>query len=237
LTQQPSAAGPERRSPTSRAEDSARRRTIARRRTAVAVGGVAVVAIAAILLSGGKVPLVDDGPDGPDGFSFELGKVQATTISRTPRSELNDVAREAGAGVKETMDELYFRAFVDQGSWGDHGTAFELFEGRAATSAGSDAEVLTLGSTANDEFEALDRASGTLTVSVLTDAKDAPVSAVAQVEFEATVEARGGGTSTQVVSIGSFFLRPVEGAWRIFAYEVDREDVEAAATGPSGSPS
>lgn len=196
-----------------------------------------MVAVAAILLSGGTVPLVDGGPDGPGEFGFRLGKVQATTISRTPRSELNDVAREAGAGVKETMDELYFRAFVDQDSWGDYEAAFELFEGPAATRAGSDAEVLTLGSTANDDFEALDEASGTLTVSVLTDAKDAPVSAVAQVEFEATVEARGGGPSTQIVSIGSFFLHQVEGVWRIFAYEVDREDVEAAATSPSGSPS
>ena len=195
-----------------------------------------MVAIAAILLSGGKVPLVS-GPSGPDGFSFQLGKVQATTTSRTPRSELNDVAREAGAGVKETMDELYFRAFVDQGSWGDYEAAFELFEGRAATRAGSDAEVLTLGSTASDDFEALDEASGTLTVSVLTDAKDAPVSAIARVEFEATAEAQGGGSSTQVVSVGSFFLREVDGAWRIFAYEVDREDVEAVATSPSGSPS
>jgi hypothetical protein len=193
-----------------------------------------VVAVAAIVLSGGKVPLVS-GPSGPNEFSFQLGKVQATTMSKTPRSELNDVAREAEAGVKETMDELYFRAFVDQDSWGDYEAAFELFDGRAAARAGSDAAVLTLGSTANDDFEALDEASGTLTVSVLTDAKDAPVSAVAQVEFEATVQARGGGPSTQVVSIGSFFLRQVEGAWRIFAYEVDRDDVEAAATSPSGS--
>jgi hypothetical protein len=196
-----------------------------------------VVAIAAILLSGGEVPLIDGGPDGANGFSFQLGKVQATTISRTPRSELNDVARQAGVDVKETMDELYFRAFVDQGSWGDYEAAFELFEGRAAASAGSDAEVLTLGSTASDDFEAIDEASGTLTVSVLTDAKDAPVSAVAQVEFEATAEAQGGGPSMQVVSVGSFFLREVNGAWRIFAYEVDREDVEAVATSPSGSPS
>jgi hypothetical protein len=237
LTQQPPAADPARRSPTSRAEDSARRRTVARRRIAVAVGGVAVVGIAAILLSGGKVPLVDTGPDGPDGFSFQLRKVQATPISRTPRSELNEVAREAGAGVKETMDELYFRAFVDEGSWGDYGAAFELFEGGAVERAGSDADVLTLGTTANDDFDALDEASGTLTVSVLTDAKDDPVSAVARVEFEATVQARGGGSATQVVSVGSFFLREVDGAWRIVAYQVDRNDVEAAAPSPSGSPS
>ena len=203
----------------------------------MAVGGVAVIAIAAIVLSGGTVPLIDGGPEGPDEFSFRLRKVQATPITRTPRSELDDVAREAGAGVKETMDELYFLAFVDQGSWGDYEAAFELFEGRAAARAGSDAEVLTLGSTANDDFEVMDEASGRLTVSVLTDAKDAPVSAVAQVEFEATVEARGGGPSTQVVSVGSFFLREVDGAWRIFAYQVDRDDAEAAAPSPSGSPS
>ena len=160
-----------------------------------------MVAIAAILLSGGTVPLIDAGPDGPDGFSFQLGKVQATTISRTPRSELNDVAREAGAGVKETMDELYFAAFVDQGSWGDYGPAFELFEGSAAARAEADQEVLTLGATAGDDFDSIDAASGTLTISVLTDDQDAPVSAVADVEFEATVEGADGGTSTQVVSL------------------------------------
>ena len=196
-----------------------------------------MVAVAAILLSGGKVPLIPDGSNGPGEFSFRLGRVQATPITRTPPSELHDAAREAGAGVKETMDELYFRAFVDEGSWGDYEAAFELFEGRAAASAGSDTEVLTLGSTANEDFEALGEASGTLTISVLTDADDAPVSAVAQVEFEATVEAQGGGSSTQVVSVGSFFLRQVDGAWRIFAYQVDRDDVEAVAPSPSGSPS
>jgi hypothetical protein len=196
-----------------------------------------VVVIAAILLSGGKVPLVDGGSNGPGDFSFRLGRVQATPITRTPPSELHEVAQEAGAGVKETMDELYFRAFVDQGSWGDYGAAFELFEGQAATRAGSDEDVLTLGPTANDDFESLEPTSGTLTISVLTDAEDAPVSAVAQVEFVATAQARGGGSSTQVVSVGSFFLRQVDGAWRIIAYRVDREDVEAAAPSASGSPS
>jgi hypothetical protein len=236
LTDQRPAADPERRSRSSRAQDSARRRTIARRRIAVAVGGVAVVVIAVILLTGGEVPLID-GPDGPSGFGFQLGKVQATPITRTPPPELHDAAQEAGAGVKETMDELYFRAFVDQDSWGDYGAAFELFEDGAAARAESDQEVLTLGSTAADEFESIEAPSGSLTISVLTDQQDAPVSAVANVQFEATVQTEGGGTSTQVVSVGSFFLRQVEGAWRIFAYDVDRNDVETSAPSPTGSPS
>jgi hypothetical protein len=237
LTQQPPAADPARRSSTSRAQDAARRRTIARRRVAVVVGGVAVVVIAAVLLSGGTVPGIGGGPTGPGEFHFRLGKVQATPVTRTPPSELHDAAREAGAGVKETMDELYFRAFVDEGSWGDYEAAFELFEDRAATRAGSDAEVLTLGSAASDDFEGIDQASGTLIVSVLTDTKDTPIGAVAQVEFQAIVQAKGGGTSTEVVSVGSFFLRQVDGAWRIFAYRVDRDDVAAASQSPSGSPS
>ena len=159
--------------------------------------------------------------------------MQATPITRTPPPELHDVAQEAGVGVKETMDELFFAAFVDQGSWGDYGAAFALFEGSAAARAESDEEVLTLGATAGDDFDSIDAASGT----VLTDDEDAPVSAVADVEFEATVEGADGGTSTQVVSIGSYFLRQVDGAWRIFAYDVDRDDVEAEAPSPSGSPS
>jgi hypothetical protein len=201
----------------------------------VAVGGLAVVVIAVILLNGGKVPF-KNGPKGPHDFIFQLGKVQATPITRTPPSELHDVAQEAGAGVKETMDELYFLAFVDQGSWGDYGAAFELFDGRAAARAESDQEVLTLGVTANDDFASLEHTSGTLTISVLTDKKDAPVSAVADVQFLADAEAKD-GTSTQIVSVGSYFLRQVDGVWRIFAYQVDREDVAGVTPSPSGSPS
>jgi hypothetical protein len=134
------------------------------------------------------------------------------------------------------MDELYFRAFVDQGSWGDYGAVFELFEGQAATRAGSEEDVLTLGPTANDDFESLEHTSGTLTILVLTDADDAPVSAVANVRFLADAKGKN-GSSTQIVSVGSYFLRQVDGDWRIFAYLVDRDDVDAASTSPSGSPS
>ena len=193
-----------------------------------------MIAIAAILLSRGDVPLIDDGTTG---FGLELGKVQATPTTRTPPPELHDAALEAGAAVKETLDELYFSAFVDEGSWGDYGAAFELFDGAAAARAESDAEVLTLGSAAGETFDSLDAPSGTITILVLTDRQDAPVSAVADVEFEATARGAGGGASTQVVSVGSFFLRQVDGAWRIFAYQVDRSDVETGGASPSGSPS
>jgi hypothetical protein len=234
VTAQSPVADPERPTPTRRSADAARRRVIARRRAAVGIGILAVVGIAAFALLGGNVPLID-GPQGPGGFSFDLGNVRASPITRTPPADLQDVAREAGEGVKATMDELYFLAFLDTGSWGDYAAAFELFEGAAARRAEADAAVLTLGPTARDEFESMGAASGTLLVSVLTDADDEPVTAVAEVQFQADAEGKDGST-TEVVSVGSFFLREVDGAWRIFAYRVDRAD-ETVAASPSGSPS
>jgi hypothetical protein len=235
LTDQPPAAESARRSRTSRGADAARRRVIARRRAAVALGVVTLLVIGGFLLLGGDGSgPSDDGPQSP--FSFALGNVKALPITRTPPADLKDTARDAGVGIKATMDELYFRAFVDQSSWGDYGAAFALFDGRAASSAQTDAEILTLGLAANDDVEALDTPGGTLRISVLTDKKDAPVTAIAEVEFQANAQ-RKDGTSTQIVSLGSFFLRQVEGAWRIFAYRVDRDDQAAGGTTPSGSPS
>ena len=208
---------------------------IARRRIAVGIGVLAVVGIGLFALLGGDVPLIDSGPNGPGEFAFELRRVRATPVTRTPAAELRDVAGEAGDDIKATMDELYFRAFVDTGSWGDYSEAFELFDGAAATRAEADTAVLTLGPTAGDQFESMHDASGTLLISVLTNAKDRPVTAMAEVQFQADAEQKD-GTTTEVVSTGSFFLRQVEGAWRIFAYRVDRAD-QSVAGSPSESPS
>lgn len=196
---------------------------------------VALLAVGGFLFFGGDVSLINE-PSGPGEFSFALGNVQASPITDTPPPQLKDIAREAGASIKETMDELYFRAFVDSSSWGDYAAAFELFEGEAAASAELDTEVLTLGPTANDDFEAMASPSGTLTIAVLTDKKDVPVTAVAEVQFLADAQ-RKDGTSTEISSSGSFFLRQVDGAWRIFAYRVDRADQAAEEPSPTGSPS
>jgi hypothetical protein len=236
LTEPPPAADPARRSRSSRGDDAARRRAKARWRVAIAVVVVALLVIGGVLLLGGDLPVIDGGPDGPGAFAFELGNVTASPTSDTPPSELRDVASEAGTGIKETIDELYFRAFVDTGSWGDYEAAYELFDGRAATRAEADAEVLTLGPTANDTYDRLEDASGSLTIAVLTDRQDVPATAIAEVRFEATAEA-GGGRATQIESVGTFFLREVDGAWRIFAYRVDRSDETVAGSSPTGAPS
>jgi hypothetical protein len=236
LTDQPPAADPTRRSPSSRVDDAARRPATARWRIAIAVVVVALLAIGGFLLLGGDVPLVDDGPDAPGEFSFEMRGLQGSSTSRTPPPELRDAVREAGTGVKATMDELYLRAFVDSESWGDYGDAYALFEDRAAARAEADAEILTLGPDAGEVYDALTPTTKTLSIAVLTDLKDAPASAIAEVRFLADAE-RKDGTSTQISSSGTFFLRRVEGVWKVFAYRVDRDDQTAEAPSPTGSPS
>jgi hypothetical protein len=236
LTDQPPVADPTRRSSSGRVEDAARRRAATRWRIAIAVAVVALLAIGGFLLFGGDVSLIDNGPTGPGEFAFDLKGVRASATSKTPPAELRDAVREAGTGVKATMDELFFRAFVDTDSWGDYASAYELFDGPAAERAEEDAEVLTLGTDASDVFEALTPATSTLSVAILTNLKDVPSTAVAEVQFLADAEKKD-GTSTQISSTGSFFLRQVDGVWRIFAYRVDRGDEEAVAPSPSGSPS
>jgi hypothetical protein len=204
-------------------------------RIAIAVVVVALLAIGGFLLFGGDVPLLDE-PDGPGEFSFEMKGLRASTTSRTPPAELRDTIREAGTGVKATMDELYLRAFVDTDSWGAYEAAFVVFDGPAAARAEADGDVLTLGADANDVYDALTPTTKTLSITILTDRKDAPASAIAQVRFQADAQ-RQDGSSSQVSSTGTFFLRPVEGEWKVFAYRVDRDDEASQEPSPTGSPS
>ena len=238
LTDHPPAAETARQPRTESRSDAARGRT-ARRRVALLVTGVVVLlAIVAgvVLLGGGDVPLLNPGPTGPGEFAFQLGNVVPTPLSDTPGASLQGAARQTGEDVKATMDELYLRAFVDTDQWGDYEGAFAMFDDDAAARAQADAAVLTLGLDANDVYDAMDSASGQLQISVLMDQKDRPATAIADVEFVADAERKDGST-TEIQSTGSFFLRKVGGEWRVFAYRVDRDDETTGAPSASGSPS
>lgn len=236
MAHDPTAGAPARQSRSERAEEAARRRSKIRRRVAAAVGVVALAGVAAFLLLGGEVPIIDGGPTGPAEYTFDLKSVKAAPTSETPPGELEDVARSAATGVEDTMDQLYFLAYVDEDSWGDYGGLTDLFVGKAAARAEADTEVLTLGADANDVYGSLDAPPGTLRVIVLTDAKDGPASAIALVRFRAETT-RKQGSPTTITSTGSFFLHPVDGAWRVYAYRIDRDEEPRSSASPTGSPS
>ena len=119
---------------------------------------------------------------------------------------------------------------------GHRGAAFAMFDGPAADRAEGDGDVLTLGADADEVYDALTPTTKTVSITILTDPKDAPASAIAEVKFQADAQRQDGAT-TQVSSSGEFFLHLVEGEWKVFAYRVDRDDQSSEEPSPTGSPS
>lgn len=169
------------------------------------------------------------GDEGPTAFSFDLKRVKAAPVTDRTPSDLQGEADTAADAVKATMDLFYFDAYVDRDAWGAYDEAFALLQDPAASTAESDADVLTLGTTAAQDYEALVGQSGTLSVVVLTNEEDVAVSAIARVVFHADGRLSSGGT-TRITSVGSYFLRPGDEGWSIFAYSVDRNEEEAPSS-------
>lgn len=231
----------------SEANSTPRRVSSSSKRAAVARRRAIVIAIAALVLAGAGVYLLTGGRDG-DGlggiigdpgpptpeFAFELKRVVPETTSETPSRQLRNEAGEVADGVKSTLDELYYDGFVEHDTWGDFGEIEELFDGGARDQAEADLDTITLGASGSETYTFLRPARGTVVVDVLTDPADRPVLALASVRFVGTAEAED-GTFTSVRSSGSFFLRHVEGGWKIYAYRVERDDRSAKGPSASGS--
>ena len=230
MTDQPPAA-PARPSRTDRTE-AERRRTLWLR----IAGGVAVLALLGVVAF---FLLGDGGPGGPGfvdlgptGFSFELKRAKAAPVSDLKPADLQEEADQAAEAIKATMDHFYFEAFVNRDAWGSYEDAFALLQDPAAASAGSDADVLTLGTTAAEDYETVEAPAGSLNVVVLTNEDDVAVTAIARVVFRMNAQLAAGGT-TRITSTGSYFLRPADEGWAIFAYRIDRNEREASEPSPT----
>lgn len=201
---------------------------------------IAAGVAALVLAAGGYLFFRDGGPgliggsDGdPAGFRFDASVLPVVTTTGKVDDRTRDRGKEAGRRVAVVLGTLYGTTFVDDGSWGDYGAAWELFEEAAAERAEADVEILTLGAEAGGLYETLTPETATLTVSVLTDRQNQPTSAVAVVDFVARATLSEGGATT-VASEGSYFLRQADGIWRIYAYRVTRDE-QAALSPPSPS--
>lgn len=189
-----------------------------------------------LLLSGGEiddiVPFIQSDPDVT--FTFETVNVETVTTGR-PGDAPGSLAKRAAARIETVMNGLYTVTFADTQYWGDYGDAWGFFDETAAEGAEADVDVLTLGAEANDVYDTITPDDTTLTIHVLTNERSRPISAIAEVAFAAST-ALGDGTATTVTSEGSYFLRPTEDGWLIYAYRVDRNE-EAASPSPSAEAS
>jgi hypothetical protein len=200
-----------------------------------------IIAVAALggggyyFLSGGEVLFIAK-PEPPITFTFEDVKIETTTTSDTKGSVPEKRAERAAEQVGTVLNSFYTIAFVEDDYWSEYGDAWSLFEQDAAEQAEADLTILTLGPQAHDLYETLTPEHSLLTITILTDANDRPTSAIAEVSFVAGAVLRD-DTATTITSEGSFFLRPADGGWLIYAYRMDRDEQAAAPPSPSAEAS
>jgi hypothetical protein len=161
-------------------------------------------------------------------FAFKIKQVKANTTTDAGPSKVIRVAKDAAGQVKSQLDILYYDAFVDPKHWDgdDYDDVWDLFDSGAKDQAESDIQTLTLGEGAGDVYDFVQPHKGGLTIHVLTDASNQPAEALAQVTFTA-VATLDDGTYTKIVSTGHYFLKPVDGQWRIYSYDIKRQERKA----------
>ncbi|HEX6844670.1 MAG TPA: hypothetical protein VF235_06080 [Actinomycetota bacterium] len=220
--------------PPGRTQKTAQRSQVARRR--VIVGGVVALlaagGLAFLLTRGDGIPIIDDLIDNREvpQVAF-VPTVKVSTTTETKPGALEEAATPAGEGVATTITALFQGAFVDPDVWeGDdyEGVFQEVMTEPAVAEALSDVDVLTLGTGAGDVYDWIVPDVEKLQVRVLTDTQDAPIQAIATATFKATAE-HDDGTYTKISVTGSYFLREEGGSWRIFAYDVERNEKKTSA--------
>ena len=200
---------------------------------AVAVLGV----LAFVLFRGGG------GLGGPDNtippFDFKVTKALPMVVTQKDPNQFAGQAQAVANEVTKTMTALYTEAFLDPENWrhGSYEDVWPLFDEASRASAQQDGATITLGPNAGDMYEKVGRPRGTIGVKVLIDKEDRPSTAVAIVKFTAFGTGKD-GTYTRIVSKGQYFLRPGDGGWTVYAFQVRRGDhVTTPKPGPSGSSS
>jgi hypothetical protein len=200
-----------------------------------------VLAVVAVLAVGGLAFALTGGNDGPLGplvpgtgepdrvtpeFAFREGKAQAVaTVAAQSAKQLDAEAQRVSKETTTVIDDLYTAAFLDPDNWtnGTYDSAFEVFDEASGQEARSGLDALTAGASAGETFDDIQPGPSVIHSRVLMDAKGQAASVVARVTFTARA-ANTDGTITLLVSDGEFFLRPVDGEWKVVAFDVRRAD-------------
>jgi len=154
-------------------------------------------------------------------FSFRIRRVTAASVGDTPS---DDTLQATAEEIRETLDALYVAGFIDPDEWegGTFPAVIELFGPGTQERAEADLQALSLGDSFS-EIRSVEPALGTMSVRVLLDAEQRPVSAVAITRFVADGSDRS-GQALLVRHRGSYYLAPDEdGRWVIVGYDVTGE--------------
>lgn len=153
-------------------------------------------------------------------FAFTRGQTQFVSIGGSAANLTPEQREAARAGVDTVLNDIYDAGFVTKSRWenGAFTGVFQHFAPAAAEMAQEDLAELTLGPEAQ-RLQSVKPENGVLEVGFLMN-KQEPLAAIAETDFLATGKLSGGG-NLAVSHQGKFFLRLIDGAWRIVGYEVD----------------
>jgi hypothetical protein len=230
---------PERRTdPTpKRSETTQTRSSVARKRVvAGSVAALALVGVGAFFMTrnaDGIIPFF--GGEKPPALTFDLQKVTIETTTDTKAKDVRDASQSAADQVKAQLEALYYNAFIYQDTWGDPDELDKLFTEDALAKVEEQVDTMTLGKGASDAYDYVSPGKAKVKIEVLTDAQDEPSQAVATTLFVASAE-HDDGTFTRITSEGSYFLKRIDGEWRIFAFDVTKKE-KPSEDPTTGSPS
>ena len=202
---------------------TARKRVIAGAVVLLLVGGGAYLAT-----QGDGIDIPGLGPADPPTpkFNFEVLNVAVRTTTASGPKQVEERANPVADEVVHALDILYSGAFVDPDVWegDDYEDLFDsVMEEAAAVEAMGDVGSLTLGEGAGDIYDFVEPTVGRVKVVVLTGTDDEPVQAIATVAFSALAE-HDDGTFTKIASDGTYFFKKIDGDWRIFSFDVARNE-------------
>jgi hypothetical protein len=195
------------------------------------VGGA--VAVATLVLSGHEtlIPFV---PPKRAAFTFQMGDVSTTSLGG---KHADTVGTQVAPQVQKTLSDLYGGLFLDPKAWssGPPSDVYDHFTDRAVDQAKSDGAALGLGDLTGT-IDTLKVESSNLEVHVLSDHANAPVAAVAKVQFVANATTKD-GKHLKITRDAEYLMENVDGTWLVSGYPKNLLSVEVVtpSAGPSGT--
>jgi len=224
-----------------RTTKTADRSKVARNRVIAGVVAVVVVVIAIFLLTrgGGVLQNIINPPPPPGKVNFQLKN--STFIATQLEGDIQaqkDGAKATAVAVRNQLDVLFDKAYVDPGSWGDTGEIGNLFTDGAKAQLKDDVATITLGANAGGTYDSVDPGKSTMRVRTLTDPHGNALRSAADISFTGLAK-HDDGTYTEITVTGTFFFVKDGDTWKIEGYRLDRTEKHAKAPvsrSPTGSP-
>lgn len=159
-------------------------------------------------------------------FDFTVERITPYTAApgKLPKGVPPEV-QKASDQISADMSAMFKSGFLDPQNWreGVYDSFFAHFDQKAGAEAKGQVEELTAGTSAAEMYDDIQPGFAHLNTKVMVDEKGKPVLGVAIVEFNATASGTD-GAAINLHTEGQYFMQPEGNGWKIFAYDVDRQD-------------